>query len=145
MALVCENLEPDIKATNATINSDFRQVSSIRTVKKYLDSILFHLINNAIKYRHPDRAPVIVVKTERNDSEISIIVSDNGLGIDMHQFGGKIFSMYRRFHTHVEGKGIGLYLVKTQVEAIGGRIEVESVVEVGSTFKVYLKDRRQVS
>jgi light-regulated signal transduction histidine kinase (bacteriophytochrome) len=85
---------------------------------------------------------VILLKTKKLETEVCLSVSDNGLGIDMSQFSGKIFTMYRRFHTHVEGKGIGLYLVKTQVEALGGRIEVESAVEVGTTFKIYIKDRR---
>jgi ligand-binding sensor domain-containing protein/signal transduction histidine kinase len=142
IAFVCENFEQKIKSTGTMIQSDFREVSSIRTVKRYLDSILYHLISNAIKYRHPIRPPVILLKTKKLETEVCLSVSDNGLGIDMSQFSGKIFTMYRRFHTHVEGKGIGLYLVKTQVEALGGRIEVESAVEVGTTFKIYIKDRR---
>jgi signal transduction histidine kinase len=71
------------------------------------------------------------------------MVSDNGLGINMTVFRDKLFTLYSRFHTHMEGKGLGLYLVKTQITALGGRIEIESEVNKGSTFKVYFRLREK--
>jgi signal transduction histidine kinase len=68
------------------------------------------------------------------------LISDNGLGIDLALHQNNIFNLYKRFHTHVDGKGMGLYLVKTQVTALGGKIEVESKVNVGTTFKVFLRN-----
>jgi ligand-binding sensor domain-containing protein/signal transduction histidine kinase len=132
-------LEREIANTHTRIVTDFAQVENISTVKPYLESILYNLINNAIKYRDPDRLPVIHVRTEKSENEICLIVSDNGLGIDMTAFREKLFTLYSRFHTHVEGKGLGLYLVKTQITALGGRIEIQSEVNKGTTFKVYFK------
>jgi signal transduction histidine kinase len=132
-------LEREIASTHAVITTDFEQVDSIRTVKPYLESILYNLISNAIKYRNQDRAPVIHVKTEKYENEICLTVSDNGLGIDTIAYREKLFTLYSRFHTHLEGKGLGLYLVKTQITALGGRIEIESEVNKGTTFKVYFK------
>ena len=73
------------------------------------------------------------------DNFICLIVKDNGLGIDLKLYGEKIFKLYSRFHDHVEGKGFGLYLVKTQVSAMGGKLEVTSEVNEGTTFYIYLK------
>jgi signal transduction histidine kinase len=71
-------------------------------------------------------------------------VQDNGLGINLALYKNKLFSLYKRFHDHVEGKGLGLYLIKTQVAALGGKVEVESEVKVGTTFYVYIKQNGQL-
>jgi signal transduction histidine kinase len=134
------NLEREITTTQTSITTDFSQVPSIHTVKPYLDSILYNLVSNAIKYRHPDRKPVIEIKTTKNKNEICLSVTDNGLGIDTAQSKNKLFTLYSRFHSHVEGKGMGLYLVKTQLTAMGGRIEIESEVGKGTTFNAFFKD-----
>lgn len=140
---ILKNLESAITASNAGITTNFVSVPSIVTVKPYLDSILYNLISNAIKYRHSERTPAIQVKAEKVDGEICIRIRDNGLGIDTSLFQDKLFTLYSRFHVHVEGKGIGLYLVKTQVAALGGRIEIDSQVNIGTTFSVYLKSTSQ--
>jgi ligand-binding sensor domain-containing protein len=134
------NLEKEIAITHATITTDFSQVRSLHTVKPYIDSILYNLISNAIKYRHPGRAPVVHISTDKLENETCISVSDNGLGIDLSLFREKVFTPYKRFHSHVEGKGMGLYLVKTQMVLLGGKIEVESEVGRGTTFKAYFKN-----
>ena len=139
VAKITDTLEREINQTQAIISTDFSQVPSIRTVKPYLESILYNLISNAIKYRDPKRTPVIHVSTDKTDNEICLTVSDNGLGIDLAAYRDKLFTLYSRFHIHLEGKGLGLYLVKTQITALGGRIEIESEVNKGSTFKVYFK------
>jgi ligand-binding sensor domain-containing protein/signal transduction histidine kinase len=136
---IIATLEREIANSHAVITTNFAQVESIRTVKPYLESILYNLISNAIKYRHPKHAPVIHVKTEKLGDEICLSVSDNGLGIDLIAFRDKLFTLYSRFHIHLEGKGLGLYLVKTQITALGGRIEIDSEVNRGSTFRVYFK------
>jgi len=139
VAIIIENLEHEISQTQATVTTDFAAVSTIRTVKPYLDSILYNLVSNAIKYRHPERKPDIHIKTEKIHNELCLRVSDNGLGIDVDLFQDKLFTLYSRFHLHVEGKGMGLYLVKTQLAAMGGRIEIDSKVDVGTTFNVFFK------
>jgi signal transduction histidine kinase len=136
---ITRSLEREIDVAQATITNDFGQVETIRTVKPYLESILYNLVSNALKYKHPDRIPTIHVKTEALENEICLSVADNGLGIDLSIHREKLFTLYSRFHIHLEGKGLGLYLVKTQITSLGGRIEIESEVNKGSTFKVYFK------
>ena len=137
--LILLNLEKEIAETKAQIQIDFSGVKTIQSIRPYIDSILINLISNAIKYRHPQRSPIIQLKTEKVGDFILLTVKDNGLGIDLSLHKEKIFTLYSRFHTHVDGKGLGLYLVKTQIVAMGGRIEVESEVNNGLTFYIYLK------
>ncbi len=97
------------------------------------------MITNAIKYSSPDRAPVIQLSTEKIPGFIVLSVKDNGLGIDLEKFGERLFGMYVTFHKHKDARGFGLYITKNQVEAMDGRIEVESKPGEGSTFKIYFK------
>jgi ligand-binding sensor domain-containing protein/signal transduction histidine kinase len=138
--IIKANLESEIAETNTEIIEDFSKANVIYTAKPYLDSILINLIHNAIKYRDLNRKPCIQIKTEVEDGYVCLLISDNGLGIDLERHQNNIFNLYKRFHTHVDGKGMGLYLVKTQITALGGRIEVESKVNVGTTFKVFLRN-----
>ncbi len=132
-------LEKDIQETNTEIITDFSKAPIIYSLGVYIDSILYNLIGNAIKYRHPLRSPTIELKSMPVKGYTCISVSDNGLGIDLNNYKDKIFNIYKRFHSHVEGKGLGLYLVKTQITSLGGRIEVESKLNVGTNFFIYLK------
>jgi ligand-binding sensor domain-containing protein/signal transduction histidine kinase len=138
MQLVKANLQKEIEETDTEIREDFTSIEVINTVKPYIDSILMNLISNAIKYRHPDRKPVIEVRSSKFNESISLLVSDNGLGIDLTKHSDKLFKLYSRFHSHVEGKGMGLYLVKTQIDALGGTLEVSGEVNQGITFKIIL-------
>jgi len=138
--LIEDNLKHEIADTRAQIHTDFSQVNTIHSVKPYLDSILLNLVSNAIKYRQPGKQPCIQLRTQCQKGYVCLEVQDNGLGIDLQQHHKQLFNLYKRFHAHVEGKGLGLYLVKSQVMALGGKIEVESQVNVGTTFKVFLKE-----
>jgi ligand-binding sensor domain-containing protein/signal transduction histidine kinase len=138
---ITHSLERDMESAGALVEGDFSEVSSIYTVKPYLESILYNLISNALKYRHPERSPVIRVKMQRLENEVCLSVTDNGLGIDLAAHRDKLFTLYSRFHIHLDGKGLGLYLVKTQITALGGRIEIESEVDKGTTFKVYFRNQ----
>ena len=126
------------------ITADFSQAQSITYSRKNLRSFLFNLLSNAIKYAHGDRIPEIRIQTQYwpADELVSITVTDNGLGIP-HNQKDKIFSMFRRVHTHVEGSGVGLYLVKKILENQGDWIEVESVEGLGSSFNVFFKQKKQ--
>jgi signal transduction histidine kinase len=137
------NIDKEIRDTKAVFIEDFSRGVTLWTVKPYLDSILTHLIFNAIKYRHPDRSPVITVGSEVRENYFVLSIKDNGLGIDMSLYKDKLFTLYGRFHLHIEGKGMGLYLVKTQMVAMGGKIEVESQLNVGTTFYLSFKRVRQ--
>jgi signal transduction histidine kinase len=128
-----------ITVNEATIYEDFSEADEILTFRPYVQSILLNLVSNGLKYRRPDVTPIIRVKSLNQKNFVCLQISDNGLGLDLKKYGDKLFTMYKRFHTHVEGKGLGLYMVKTQVETIGGKIEVESEVNTGTTFYVFLK------
>jgi len=126
-----------IKHAQANFKTEFK-VQEVRFQKKYLRSIILNLITNAIKFCSPDRQPEIMIKTEMADNFILLTVKDNGIGIDQDRL-DFIFRMYQRVSKDIEGQGIGLYLVKKIVDAAGGKIEVESEVGKGSTFKVFFK------
>lgn len=105
----------------------------------YLESILLNLISNAIRYGHPERKPIITIEyfTE-NDMKV-LQISDNGIGLDLKKYGDKIFGMYKTFTNNRDSRGIGLFITKNQIDAMGGSISVESVLNFGSTFKIYIK------
>lgn len=106
--------------------------------RAYLESILLNLISNGIKYRNPNRKPVITIEYCNEDGRHCITISDNGIGIDLKKYSGQLFGMYKTFNGNPDAKGMGLFITKNQVEALGGKIEVESQVGEGSVFKVYL-------
>ncbi|UOQ76558.1 ATP-binding protein [Hymenobacter sp. 5516J-16] len=105
--------------------------------EKNLRSVVYNLLSNALKYRHPDRAPHVQICCQPQEGYQVLEVQDNGLGLNLQQGQDKLFAMFQRLHTHVEGSGIGLYMVKRMVENAGGRIEVQSELGRGSVFRVY--------
>jgi signal transduction histidine kinase len=105
---------------------------------KNLRSVLYNLLSNALKYRHPSRAPQVHVAYREQAAYQVLEVRDNGLGLDLTRGEEKLFGMFQRLHAHVEGTGVGLYMVKRMVENAGGHIEVQSQLGQGSTFSVYL-------
>ncbi|MGZ4100022.1 MAG: sensor histidine kinase, partial [Bacteroidia bacterium] len=108
------------------------------SVKSYVHSIFYNLISNSIKYRKPDKALVITIKSEVNKERIMISFKDNGIGIDLIKHGDKIFGLYSRFHLNIEGKGMGLFMIKTEAESLGGNITVKSKPGEGAEFIVEL-------
>ena len=132
-------LEKEIEDTGTRIMHNFSEADKVYAIAPYVESILYNLISNAIKYRDPDRTPYVAIKTTHEKEFVCLAVMDNGLGIDLGKYKQNIFSLYKRFHLHVEGKGLGLYLVKTQIEALGGRVDVRSEPNEGTTFHVYFK------
>ncbi|MCG2418830.1 PAS domain S-box protein [Aequorivita sp. F47161] len=131
-----EILSGQIINTNAKITTDFSEVPKIKYHKTYLESILLNLVSNAIKYRSPNRNPVIHIKTEIVDNKINLSVTDNGLGIDLKKHGHKLFGLNKTFHRHPDAKGVGLYLTKIQVETMGGTIFASSKLNEGTVFTV---------
>jgi signal transduction histidine kinase len=138
--LVKKSLSTFITANEVVIESNF-QVDKILSIKTYVHSILYNLVSNAIQYRSPDRLPIIKITTEALPGFTVLNIRDNGLGIDLSRFRADIFKLYKRFHTHTPGKGLGLYLVHQQVEKLNGRIEVESKVNHGTSFHVYFPEK----
>ncbi len=130
------NLGFIIKKENALIESDFSQIDELFTVKSYLSSIFYNLMLNSIKYRNAALTPHIIIKSEIEDSKIVVTFIDNGLGMDIPKKSDELFGLYKRFHPQINGKGVGLYMVKLQVESLGGIISVTSKVNKGSTFTI---------
>ena len=130
-------LSDNIIAANAVITSEIN-ISEVTFSRRKLRTIIYNLINNAIKFKSVDRQPKIVVTTNKENDFIVISVKDNGMGIDESKFEA-IFSKYYRLENAIEGSGIGLYLVKEIVHNAGGKILVESQLDKGTQFKVYLK------
>ena len=131
-----QTLSGSILTSGAVIKGDFRELSTITYNRIYMDSIFLNLIGNAIKYKAKDRAPEIIVKSKVKNGRNIITFKDNGLGIDLERHGHKLFGLNKVFHRHPDAKGVGLFLTKTQVEAMGGTITATSEVNVGTTFTI---------
>ena len=120
---------------------ELEKVSILNINKAYLESILLNLFTNAIKYRSPKRILRIFVSSKEVNNMIVLTFKDNGIGIDLERNRDKIFGLYQRFHNYSDSKGLGLYLVKSQVESMGGTINVESEVDKGTTFTIIFKSK----
>ncbi|WMN06714.1 PAS domain S-box protein [Marivirga arenosa] len=130
-----------IQKSNVTIINDVPKNINVYAVPAFLESIISNLLTNALKYKDKNKPNSYVKVKSRNFNGIVIItVEDNGLGIDLDKYGNKLFGMFKTFHAQKHSRGLGLFLTKNQIESMGGKIEVESKVGVGSKFKVYLKD-----
>ncbi|HET9485944.1 MAG TPA: PAS domain S-box protein [Chryseosolibacter sp.] len=133
---VVQSLEGELIVAEASVTFDFNGAPVIYYSKPYLESIFQNLLTNAIKYRAPNRKPKIHLQSSMKDNHVELQVTDNGQGIDMERFGDKLFGLHKTFHEHQEARGVGLFLVKTQIEALGGTISVESEVDKGTTFTI---------
>lgn len=122
--------------THAQIEQDFRECESLMYHKVYLESIFLNLLTNSIKYRHPDRAPLIAFKTKMTTTGIILTCQDNGVGIDLNQHGNKIFGLNKTFHGNQDARGVGLFITRSQIEALNGRISVASEVGQGTIFTI---------
>ena len=140
VAEVLASLQDQIKPAGATFELDFATCPAISFVRPNLQSVFFNLVSNSLKYAAPSRPPRIRLSCTPDavTGHPIITVQDNGLGIDMERFGPQLFQLFRRFHSHVEGTGVGLYLVNRIVQNHGGRLEVSSTVGEGTTFHIYL-------
>ena len=136
---VIRSLQEEIIETQTKISYDFTNADHIKSLLPYMESVFYNLISNAIKYRHPNRQPSISIQSNLKGEYVQIDVADNGLGIDLETHKDNLFSLYKRFHFHVEGKGLGLYLVKTQLSALGGKIDVKSIDGEGTVFSLFIK------
>jgi PAS domain S-box-containing protein len=135
-----EMLSIQINEAEATLNlSISTDANSFMSIKSYMESVLYNLINNAVKYRSPKRQLVITIEAIKKEKEVIIKVADNGIGINLDLHKEKVFGLYTRFNIEKEGKGLGLFMTKLQVESMGGRIELSSALDQGSTFTIILK------
>jgi len=127
-----------IERENIKVLTDFSEATELFSIKSYLYSIFLNLVSNSIKYRQPNKSLIIEIKSWLENDKLIIWFKDNGRGIDLTRKIDEIFGLYKRFHLDVEGKGIGLFIVKSQVKALGGNIEVQSQPGIGTAFLIWL-------
>lgn len=125
-----------LKKAEVSWNYDFSQFSQIWFNRTYLESILLNLVTNALKYRSPNRPLEIYISISQKEGKSLLTFRDNGQGLDTRRYADRLFGLYQRFHINDDSKGLGLYLVKTQIEALGGSIEAEGKEDEGLTFRL---------
>ncbi|WP_324680549.1 PAS domain-containing protein [Hymenobacter sp. GOD-10R] len=133
------DLSPLLAHTQGQLTVTIPEGLTVTFAEKNLRSVVYNLLSNAFKYYHPDREPAVQLRSFLTDQYVVLEVQDNGLGLDLTQGQEQLFAMFQRLHTHVEGTGVGLYMVKRIVENAGGHIEVSSQLGLGSTFQVYFR------
>ncbi|SHL88798.1 hypothetical protein SAMN05443543_106187 [Flavobacterium flevense] len=134
LAILCDQIE----LKGVTVISSVDDTIEVNYNPAYLESILYNLISNAIRYSHSEKHSEIYIDSYFENEKTVLQISDNGIGIDLDKNGHKIFGMYKTFSNHKEAKGIGLFITKNQIDAMGGSITVESKPNLGTTFKVYI-------
>jgi PAS domain S-box-containing protein len=136
---VCQTLAQALQDCGGSVHCALPEDLLVPGNHAYFYSIFYNLLANAIKYRSEQRPlRVEVVRTPSTEPEVVVCVSDNGVGFDRQKAGNQVFGLYQRFHTGREGQGLGLFLVKSHLEAMGGRVEVSSRVEEGTYFTLHL-------
>ncbi|PRY03653.1 PAS domain S-box-containing protein, partial [Pontibacter ummariensis] len=136
----CNSLQEALCKCGGNISIGIAQDMCVSGSKAYLHSIFYNLLSNAVKYRSEERVLQVEVNCYHCQEEGTVITfKDNGSGFDIHKAGDNLFKLYKRFHSDKNGRGIGLYLVKTHLEAMEGRIEVDSQPNKGTRFSIYLK------
>ena len=138
---VFSQLSFQIESHKPIIKIDFEEVSVININKAYMESIMLNLLANSIKYKSENRKLKVTIKASQVDDSIVLTFKDNGIGIDLERNRDKIFGLYQRFHNYPDSKGLGLYLVKSQVETMEGTISIESEVNKGTSFTLTFKNK----
>jgi len=133
---ISDSIRNIIESSGAEVITDFAEAEGLFTLKGYLYSVFYNLISNSIKYRKADVRLRILIQSHKKDGKVVLEFTDNGSGIDLNKHQSNLFGLYKRFHQNIEGKGMGLYMVKSQVESLGGKISVTSNLDVGTTFRI---------
>jgi len=138
---IIDSLKIESFNKDVTIHNALRKDEALLTNQSYLESILYNLISNGIKYSDHNKNSQIIIQSIHKKDTIKILISDNGIGIDMSKYKNQLFEMYQTFHgmDRKDSRGIGLYITKTQVEALHGEIDVESKLNEGTAFSLTFK------
>lgn len=135
---ISEGITQFAEIDGGTYKLDFSEVDMIISLRGYIHSIFYNLISNSIKYRLPDRPLLIKIRSHKLSNKIKLTFEDNGRGIDLKRNEQDLFGLYQRFDKSVEGRGMGLFMVKTEVEALGGNISLASKLNSGTIVKIEL-------
>jgi signal transduction histidine kinase len=130
-------LSEQIIQKNVQIINNVPEDTLVNYNPAYLESVVLNFISNAIKYSSPERQPKIELSVFHEKENMIFKVSDNGIGIDMKKNGDKLFGMYKTFNNNPDARGIGLFITKNQIDAMGGKVEVESELGIGTSFRIY--------
>ena len=134
---VQNNLKALLKENNVEVFNEVDESYQVAAVPAYLDSILLNFLTNGIKYKSGRKDPFVRFGALMENKQLTLSIQDNGIGIDMDKNKDKLFGMYKTFHGNKDARGVGLFITKNQVEAMGGKIDVESKVGEGTTFKIH--------
>lgn len=134
---ISQSLSQQINEADFTISTDFTECSGILSNKTYMDSIFLNLITNALKYRR-EKKPSVHISVKKETGGVALTFKDNGIGIDLSKYNDKLFGLYNTFHRGYDSRGVGLFMVKTHVESLGGKIKVNSKIDKGTTFIIHL-------
>jgi PAS domain S-box-containing protein len=135
-----DSLQLLIDSTGTLLHADIQENDELHIIPAYLDSILLNFISNAIKYRSLERKPEVRLSLKVSNGYKVLSITDNGLGIDLERYKDRLFGMYKTFHGNKDAKGLGLFITKAQIETMKGKIEVESTVGEGTTFRILLPE-----
>ncbi|MCH8554103.1 MAG: PAS domain S-box protein [Schleiferiaceae bacterium] len=129
-------LQNDLREAPVAVSLEVDESLEVEVIPAYLDSVLLNVLSNAIRYRSRERSATINITCASNpvESTVTLAIADNGIGIDVPRYKEKLFGLYKTFHGNPEARGVGLFLVKAQMEAMGGTISVDSTVDQGTTF-----------
>lgn len=127
-----------VEKEHVQINTNFKSIDKIKSNKSYIYSIFYNMISNSIKYKHTTRSPIINISSNTDGEKVIIIFEDNGAGIDLKKNAENLFGLYKRFDFDKDGKGLGLFMVKSQIESLGGNINVKSKLGEGTKFIINL-------
>lgn len=135
---VIRHFQALIDASGAEITSDFSAMPQLVTVRSFIYNIFTSLLSNSLNFRQPNVPPRIKIIAEKAGTNLVIRFQDNGLGIDLEKYGDQIFGLNKRFHSSISGIGLGLFMVKAQLDSLNGSISVESAPNQGTTFTISL-------
>ncbi|MBS1687210.1 MAG: PAS domain S-box protein [Bacteroidetes bacterium] len=134
-------LQGEILRSKAKIITDF-SVPVVRFPKVYLESVFYNMVSNSLKYKKSEEPVIIHISSALENGKVMLTFKDNGLGIDLEQYGKQMFKLNKVFHRGYDSRGVGLFITKNQLEAHGGTITVNSKPGEGTEFKIYLKAKQ---
>ena len=142
ISVVVESLKSSIREKNIQVIQPAIDSFVVNAMRPYVHSIFHNIIENAVKYSDGSKNdPFVKIELSETQKFYLLSINDNGIGIDMDMASGKVFQMYQRFNSTHPGQGFGLFLVKTQIESMGGEVELVSILGRGTTFNLYFPKR----